>query len=393
VLSGHTLEGQIEAICQGSISIAVRVLLIHLETEYFAGAEAMLIYFLEELVSVRCETVVAVSKDSKLARLIPDPVEKVQIHDSRSFSIGRLGQQLTELVRHHIANPFDIIHGWAARDWELTSLVGWRIRRPTVGTLHDHPRAGFFSLKRQRLMRWCARHGLQKIVCVSQAVRTACLRAGYHANKLVLIHNGLPEFNSENSNDHLSSTFHLGFLGVFSERKGMKSLFAILKEFAKTTDLAWEISLAGMPQDSESRRLIEEIRRQHGMEPWWKRVRWCGWIERPHEFLRSLDLLMAPSTDFDPFPTVLLEAGLAGIPVLAAKVGGVTEIILDGDTGWLYEPDNRSQAAQILARLAADRSQCRIAGQKARLRVIQEFSISKMVANYRSIYSSLSSHV
>jgi glycosyltransferase involved in cell wall biosynthesis len=107
------------------------------------------------------------------------------------------------------------------------------------------------------------------------------------------------------------------------------------------------------------------------------------------DFLRTVDLLAVSSSEFDPFPTVLLEAGQSGIPALASRVGGVPEIVTDGQTGWVFEPGKAEQAAQILSRLIAAPEMLQSAGQAAHERGLREFSASKIVAEYRLLYSNI----
>lgn len=366
----------------------MRVLVIHPEAKYFAGAEKMLMHFLEGLKASKHEVTVALVKGSKLAGSFPGGVTQTYIDDNQAFSLRALKRQLTELRKRHHETPFDLVHGWAARDWELTALLGRFTRRPTVGTLHDHPQGGFISRKRQLLMRWSARWGLRKVICVSQAVRSACLSAGYPQDKLEVVHNGLPDYQTARDAKP-DSVFRLGFLGAFSERKGLPDLFSMLAEIARTTGASWEMRIAGEAQDDAGKALIARIRKQYGHWPWWHQVHWPGWVDGPTDFLRNLDLLVVPSTEFDPFPTVLLEAGRAGIPVLAARVGGVPEIVVDGQTGWLYEAGDWRQAASLVGRLIAEPEQLGKAGELARERIRKEFTLAKMVANYLTLYSAL----
>jgi glycosyltransferase involved in cell wall biosynthesis len=370
----------------------MRLLLIHPEPKHFAGAEAMLVYFLEGLLSAPCEVVVAISKEGAFANRIPNRVEQIRINDNLAFSIAGLSRQIAELTRHHRLKPFDIIHGWAARDWELAALLGHWVRRPAVGTLHDHPQARFISSKRRFLMRWSARCGLGKVVCVSEAVRRACLAASYPKNKLQVVHNGLPDFPAVRPAKS-PAIFRLGFLGAFSVRKGLQLLFEIASVLSNLTPRPWELHLAGDAQEDASRQWLEQIRQRFSQECWWSQVHWHGWVDEPIEFLKSLDLLIVPSSEFDPLPTVLLEAGGVGLPVLAARVGGVEEIVIANQTGWLFERGNCRQAADILSRLLAEPDQLRLAGLAAFQRIRAEFSIGKMVDNYLKAYSNMQSNV
>jgi glycosyltransferase involved in cell wall biosynthesis len=99
--------------------------------------------------------------------------------------------------------------------------------------------------------------------------------------------------------------------------------------------------------------------------------------------------LICPSSEFDPFPTVLLEAAQAGRAVLGASIGGVPEIVVDGETGWLFGAGAWEEAARILAGLMETPGRVALAGERAKKRVEREFAIEKMVAEYLETYASL----
>ena len=204
----------------------MRVLIIHHEIQFFGGAERMLEYFLVELVGRNCQVAVATVPGSRVASTLPPQVVPLWIEACPAFSPGAVWRQAGALKKQHPRFPFDIVHGWAARDWEAAWLVGWRCRRSVIGTLHDHPNSTYISGKRRRLMRWCARHGLERIVCVSAAVQRACEAAGYPAGKLVVVHNGLLTATAP-PGPRGPGPFRIGFLGAFSEGKGLGDLFAV----------------------------------------------------------------------------------------------------------------------------------------------------------------------
>jgi glycosyltransferase involved in cell wall biosynthesis len=368
----------------------MRLLLIHPEARYFSGAETMLSYFLPALASAGCEVAVAVAPGSKVAAELPSSVRKVSIPDNTTFSVANLAKQAKALRRLREQFHYEVVHGWAARDWELTALVGRLASRPAVGTLHDHPRARFISRSRRLLMRLCAAYGLHRVVCVSDAVQTACVAAGYHERKLQTIHNGLPSTAGEPKAGP-AELVRLGFLGVFSERKGLRQLFGILAALAERTESqrAWEVWLGGQPQDAAGEELLTEIRQTHSEKPWWNRVHWCGWVRDPNQFFQGIDLLIFTSADFDPFPTVLLEAGRAGVPAVAACVGGVAEIVREGETGWLFEPGDWQRGGELVAAAVNEPERLRTASAAVAVFVRREFRIERMVAEYLEVYAAL----
>jgi glycosyltransferase involved in cell wall biosynthesis len=277
-----------------------------------------------------------------------------------------------------------LIHGWAARDWELVALTARLTRTPALGTLHDHPNASFLSPARRRLMRWSAA-GLDKVVCVSDAVRQACAAAGYAPAKLAVVRNGVP-VRATARPARPPGPCRLGFLGLFSERKGLRGLFHIADELAALTTAPWQLALAGDAQDEAGRALVGELKAQFANRPWWSRVEWRGWVKHPLDFLLSIDVLICPSTEFDPFPTVLLEAGQATLPVLAARVGGVPEIIEDGKTGWLFAPQAWHDAASKLKAVLDSAAVADQVGTDARARIEHQFTLQRMVADYLALY-------
>lgn len=353
----------------------------------------MLGHFLVGLLDSGRKVTVAVAPGSRMATLVPAGCEVVAVPNNGRFSPFTLARTLAILRHAHARTPCSVVHGWAARDWELAALAGRMLGLPAAGTLHDHPAASFITRQRQRLMRCAARWGLRRVVCVSAAVRLACEAAGYPADRLAIVHNGLPKVDPPRRSWRADGSLRLGFLGAFSERKGLRGLFATVATLAARVRCPWELHLAGEAQDAEGEKMIAELRRQHAVAPWWPQVHWHGWVDAPAQFLGSVDMLLVPSSEFDPFPTVLLEAGQAGTPVLAARVGGVAEIILPGQTGWMFEPGDWAAAAAQLEWLAgqpsAELARC---GNNASHRVARDFSLERMSAQYGELFSTLSAN-
>ena len=64
--------------------------------------------------------------------------------------------------------------------------------------------------------------------------------------------------------------------------------------------------------------------------------------------------IVVNSSDSEGTPLVLIEAGAAGRPVVATRVGGVADVVLDGETGWVVERDDEAAFAERIGRLVAD---------------------------------------
>jgi glycosyltransferase involved in cell wall biosynthesis len=89
---------------------------------------------------------------------------------------------------------------------------------------------------------------------------------------------------------------------------------------------------------------------------------------------RSARFLVLPSLWFETFGLVAAEAMSHGVPVIASNMGGLTEVVDDGATGFLFEPGNPEDLANKMRVLWSDPALCRRMGQTAREKVIREYN-------------------
>ncbi len=78
-------------------------------------------------------------------------------------------------------------------------------------------------------------------------------------------------------------------------------------------------------------------------------------------------------------PNAIIEAMAMGLPVVATRVGGIPELVMDGVTGLLVEPRHPASLAEAIITLLTDQTRCRSMGEKGRLRILDHHSIQSMV--------------
>lgn len=106
------------------------------------------------------------------------------------------------------------------------------------------------------------------------------------------------------------------------------------------------------------------------------------------QWMRGMDVFVLPSLA-EGISNTILEAMASGLPVIATDVGGNSELVIDGDTGWLVPPaDPQAMAARILELVEQPQLRHQM-GRKARLRVETEFALPVMMAAYASQYQQL----
>jgi sugar transferase (PEP-CTERM/EpsH1 system associated) len=103
------------------------------------------------------------------------------------------------------------------------------------------------------------------------------------------------------------------------------------------------------------------------------------------EILRSLDIFVLPSKA-EGISNTILEAMASGLPVIATRVGGNPELVLDGKTGCLVEKEDVEGLSSAMRELVLDDGKQRQLGEASLQRIQAEFSIDSMVNRYRQVY-------
>jgi len=81
------------------------------------------------------------------------------------------------------------------------------------------------------------------------------------------------------------------------------------------------------------------------------RIRFLGWVDDKAPFFAGIDLCVVPSRVFDTLPTVVIEAFAHHVPVLAASIGGIPEMVASGRNGWLKPLGSEGEVAGALSAL------------------------------------------
>lgn len=326
------------------------------------GAERILACLLEAWPDAAATFAVLAPPDAdvfRVARRLGIATAPLDVRGTVAGNVAAVHQVLPALPRCRM------VHGWTAITFELAAAVALRRGIPYTATLHDHPQAGYFSGARQLLLRWLALRA-RAVVCVSQAVKTACQRSGY-AGPLVVIRNGLPAIPVQGPRAWQG---RIGFLGMEHAHKG----FAIVQDWAAQLARATSFHVYGRVARGGATAAAGGGLRYRGHLP-------------PERIFGEIDAVAHPSLIFDSLPTVLLEAARAGLPVVASDLGGASEIVEHGVTGFLFRPDAPAQGLAQLQAIIGDQAARVAMGAAARQRFLRAFTIERMIEDYRALWS------
>jgi glycosyltransferase involved in cell wall biosynthesis len=113
-------------------------------------------------------------------------------------------------------------------------------------------------------------------------------------------------------------------------------------------------------------------------------VIFAGYQEDPLRYMFASDVVCLTG-EFEALPMSLIEAASVGRPIVATDVGGVDEIVLDGETGRLIPTNSPAAMAQCLYELAADPARRAVMGTRAKILWSNGFSMNSMVDRYSEL--------
>jgi len=169
-------------------------------------------------------------------------------------------------------------------------------------------------------------------------------------------------------------------LGRLTSEKGFDTAVAAFAEVVRDVPHA-RLMIAG---DGPERPSLEETAQTLGLET---AVEFLGWVapDRVPALINEATLILVPSR-YEAFGLVALEAAHMARPVVASRVGGLPEVVVDGETGMLVEPDDPTALARAIVTLLRDREQADRLGRAARERASRLFSLERCVDAYESLY-------
>jgi len=220
----------------------------------------------------------------------------------------------------------------------------------------------------------------EHIICVSARVRDLLVKAGLPFQHARIIHGGtdMERFRDIQSRDQRSGPLRLLYAGQLVPHKGVHTAIEALVKLVKESKLN-QISLtvvgSGHPDyEVRLRNLVERENLQDFVifhEPVSK--------DQMPAIFRSFDVLIFPSIYEEPLARVTQEAMASGLVVVGTTTGGTKEILLDGETGFTFSPEDADGLAKQINRLINDPDLCYRLAQAGRRIVSERFTLDKMV--------------
>ncbi|MFA6494330.1 MAG: glycosyltransferase family 4 protein [Candidatus Paceibacterota bacterium] len=293
----------------------------------------------------------------------------------------------------------DVIHVNSSKVGGLGTLAGRLAKVPKIiFTAHgwafreERPEHQKFAIK---FLSWLTILLSHKVITVSERDEREALSMPFTDKKIALIHNGIKGSSIiERSEarkqimDHfwrkgiapperMDQALWIGTIGELHKNKGHAYAIEALSKFPRTENIIFFIIGEG-----EERNTLEKMVVELDLQ---EKVIFLGKKDDAASLISAFDIFLFPSVK-EGFPFAILEAGMAGIPIIASAVGGIPEIITDMQTGILVRPKNPEEIIRALEYILSHQSSASGFAKKLHAKIKKDFSLAKMFRETEDVY-------
>lgn len=354
------------------------------------GAERNTLDLMRALVGLSVEPHLCIAGRGCNERLLAEAVElgaRVhRLHGARVYD----PRPLLRLVRLLSRERFDVVHLQDPYPALMATMASVVFGIPVVTTRHvladDHSTVR--SDARSRFLLRAMRTASDRVILPAARLRGPFAeQSGISPERMVVVHNGLPTRPLAQSRRDILRQ-QLGWrpeekviliVALLRGGKGHEDLFAAMPQILQTAPNA-RLKVVG---DGRERARLEQL-----ASPLGETVVFLGMRSDVADLMTAADLLVLPSWS-EAFPTVLLEAAMAGLPAVTTDVGGAAETVVDGETGLVVPPRSPGILAQAILSILGDEQKLRRLGSAARRAAMDRFTIERQASATLEVYREL----
>lgn len=278
--------------------------------------------------------------------------------------------------------PDEVVYANTLKAAVVAGLAARRRGLPMLMHLHDLPTAGHFTAMNRRVIRMVATHLADTVAANAQASADALRAIGARPRRLPVVYNGFDSAswcaNTAPATEGVTVPEGAFCVGVFGRITPWKGQDVVIRALQATNGT--HLLIVGEALFTEEDRAYGQSLRQLidklGLS---NRVRFLGHRRDVRALMSRCDAVVHCSTSAEPFGRVVVEAQLAGRPVIAAAAGGVLEIVDHAMTGLLTPPGDHAALAQAITYLKDHPEDARALAERGRREAAERFSIQQML--------------
>lgn len=270
----------------------------------------------------------------------------------------------------------------------------------TLGYLANRLAAGKAVLVRTRVdqraaknnffNRYLYRNMTDRIIVPSQMAKENHFIGFDIEDKIRVIHPAVDTdiFNPKISGEKFRTSYGIKrdeyLVGIVGRLDPVKGHYYFFKAASRLKDIGHSIKYAVIGQEENIKfEQMRKIAESFGLK---EKVIWTGFYKNISEAIAGIDIGVIASIGSEAVSRVCLEMMACGKPVIASRVGSIPEMILDGETGLLYDPKDSDRLSDHIKMLISNPGLMEKIGQNAYLSVISKFSIDNLIENTERVY-------
>lgn len=286
---------------------------------------------------------------------------------------------------------YDIVHSHGARANLISYFLKKRVKAKFITTVHSdylldfkdnfYKNIVFTNINKFALKRF------DHYIAVSDNFKDMLVSRGFDKYKIFTIYNGIylqdrsikdKETYLKEKNIDYKDKFIVGILARLDKVKDHETFLRAAKEvISKDKSVIFLVAGDGLDKDH-----LLSLRKDLNIED---NVYFLGNEDKPYDFLNAIDLNVLTSLS-ESFPYVIMEGGSLKKATIASNVGGIPKMIIDGETGYLFEKQKYKELASKILELKNDKLKSINFGENLYKRIIDNFTHLKMAERHIEIY-------
>lgn len=291
---------------------------------------------------------------------------------------------------------FELLHIHGARANFIATLLKRKLSIPVITTVHSDYNLDFTDgLYKKYIFTTLNKLALRSVdyyIGVSDNFKNMLIQRGFKPNKIFTVYNGMnydiipayvtrEEFAAEHNIEYNENYTYVGIIGRFDHVKGHRIFIEGAKEALKKNENLRFLLAGEGPLLDELKKLAEEYNISD-------KIYFLGFLSNIYNFINFIDINTLTSLS-ESFPYVLLEGAGLKKPTVSSDVGGISDLITDGENGFLFENGNSADFAEKILLLAGDKQLQQTMGERLHHKATTQFSSDNLAKTHMEIYSNV----
>ncbi len=301
---------------------------------------------------------------------------KLPVHEKNPITIVKMIGKIRDIIK---TEDIDVVHARSRAPGISSFFASYKQKVPFVTTCHGYYSKHIFS----RIMGWgkfiivasqvIAKHMIEDFEVPRERIRL--IPRGVDLDRFRYVPPSVKKERKE---------FTIGMIGRITPLKGHMHFIRAVSKVVRTMPKIKVLIIGEAPAGKQKYKTeVQTLVRRLSLS---KYINFLGRRDNIPELLHRMDLLVLPTVAPEAFGRVIIEAQASGVPVVAAKVGGVVDIIADEKNGLLVPPGDWSSTAGAIIRILKDRKLAQKLAKQARLDVERSFNLGKMCKRTINVY-------